>query len=380
MKILKISFDHINLFSDGISIDLTTSDRSSDRNQIYPLFKSISTQNVIGVVGPNASGKTTLLKLIRLAMSIVVMNKGLDDINVSDGIIKDNSQMTVYFYKDRAIYRLVSVIGLSDDANPEQRYFFKQEVISKKSESLVKNRAKLFEDGDFTFEIDRKSIEASVYNILKPQDSIVAAFASDDCICFDTLSTTNFNFFNKRSPSQMPWVNLFDDSIKSIESTEKDLTIEFKNSTEQLVCSNIFEAENYLSSGTIKGRHILQSIEIVLKKGGYLIIDEIENHLHKKLVQVIIGFFNDASINKNGATLIFSTHYSEIMDCIERKDNIYVLIRDKNYTSHVIRYSDRVSRNDIKKSDILISNYIEGTAPSYENILKAKELLWKLMN
>ena len=86
----------------------------------------------------------------------------------------------------------------------------------------------------------------------------------------------------------------------------------------------------------------------------------------------------DSRLNKNGGTLIFTTHYPELLDEYDRNDGICI-VRNRNgitaeNLSHILK------RNDIKKSDILISNYIEGTAPSYENILKAKELLWKLMN
>ena len=39
-------------------------------------------------------------------------------------------------------------------------------------------------------------------------------------------------------------------------------------------------------------------------------------------------FFLDKKVNKKGATLIFSTHYSELLDEFERNDNIYI-IRNK---------------------------------------------------
>ena len=36
------------------------------------------------------------------------------------------------------------------------------------------------------------------------------------------------------------------------------------------------------------------------------------------------------SLNKNGATLIFSTHYSEIIDMVPRTDMIYVATKEEN--------------------------------------------------
>jgi AAA15 family ATPase/GTPase len=55
----------------------------------------------------------------------------------------------------------------------------------------------------------------------------------------------------------------------------------------------LFDIVKVLSSGTIKGINFLENTYSVLKNGGYLIIDEIENHMHKKLVQTIIRFFTD---------------------------------------------------------------------------------------
>ena len=167
--------------------------------------------------------------------------------------------------------------------------------------------------------------------------------------------------------------------IEYIKSNKDECEIKFKNN-DQIIVAKTPETDEYLSSGTIKGSNIFYTIAFIMRTGGYLVIDEIENHIQKKLVQIIIGLFTDKDINKNGATLIFSTHYSEILDNIERKDNIYVLRRDQDFVSNVIKYSDFVDRNDIKKSEVLLSNYIEGTSPNYERINTVKELLCKLVN
>jgi len=140
------------------------------------------------------------------------------------------------------------------------------------------------------------------------------------------------------------------------------------------------EAADVVSSGTIKGSNVMSHISEVIKHGGYLVIDEIENHLNKKLVQMIIRLFTDNEINKKGACLLFATHYTEIIDTIERKDNIYVLRKDEDMSATICRYSDYVKRNDIKKSDVLLSNFIEGSAPSYDLIMKVREDLCKEMS
>ena len=70
---------------------------------------------------------------------------------------------------------------------------------------------------------------------------------------------------------------------------------------------------------------------------------------------------------------MFTTHYPEILDFIRRKDNIYFLVRDRNYHTEMIRYSDRVKRIENKKSEVFLSNYIKGTAPNYSEIAQLKK-------
>lgn len=40
-------------------------------------------------------------------------------------------------------------------------------------------------------------------------------------------------------------------------------------------------------------------------EGGYLFVDELENHFNREIVSTLIRFFMDNKVNKKGATLIF---------------------------------------------------------------------------
>ena len=137
----------------------------------------------------------------------------------------------------------------------------------------------------------------------------------------------------------------------------------------------LIELSNYLSSGTIKGINLFIDIEKTLKNGGYLIIDEIENHLHKSIIMNIIQMFAN-TLNKNGATLIFSTHYSEIIDMVPRTDMIYVATKEGNLIqlkkmSQVLGEEDR---NDKKKSEVLLSGKLDNT-PTYKDLKRVRSKL-----
>ncbi len=69
-----------------------------------------------------------------------------------------------------------------------------------------------------------------------------------------------------------------------------------------------------LSSGTTKGMLLYILMAASLQQGFDLIIDEIENHFHKTLVENMISLYKDKTVNRNNATLIFTTHYCELLD------------------------------------------------------------------
>ena len=74
---------------------------------------------------------------------------------------------------------------------------------------------------------------------------------------------------------------------------------------EELILNNAVELEQYLSSGTIKGIITFSMVKEVLTSGGYLLIDELENHFNKEIVVTLMRFFMDSSLNKSGSTLNF---------------------------------------------------------------------------
>jgi AAA15 family ATPase/GTPase len=176
------------------------------------------------------------------------------------------------------------------------------------------------------------------------------------------------------------YIKYFDPSIESIRILSKDVPSEktnvevtFKN--DSTIQVPLIELSNYLSSGTIKGINLFIDIEKMLKNGGYLIIDEIENHLHKSIIMNIIQMFAN-TLNKNGATLIFSTHYSEIIDMVPRTDMIYVATKEENLIqikkmSQVLGDEDR---NDKKKSEVLLSGKLNNT-PTYKDLKRVRSKL-----
>lgn len=384
MKVLRVIFDDIIIFNKSFDIDFTAPDKIIEDNGVYNIWKSINTLHTVALIGINAVGKTTALKLIRLAMEVVLNNKGLNENLVPTVFINEKTKtdgilMTIYFYKDDKVYKLESKIKFKRIEEDEIYFYYEEETLKSKAKSNVTNKDNIF---DFTEkqnykEIIRNDLNKELLEVLKDDDSIAIMATRKN------KTTVNIMFEDvkeKINPVQgsvnKRILNVFDENLNKLEKIEGQdgINIEFKNSNTKIETS-IIGLEEIVSSGTIKGQNIIRNAMIALRNGGYLIIDELENHLNKELVRMIVNIFNNKEINKNGACLFFTTHYAEILDSFDRKDNIYVLTRNKNHFTEINRYSDMVKRNELKKSDVILSNYIKGTAPKALNIKELEEYI-----
>ncbi|MCL2046226.1 MAG: ATP-binding protein [Oscillospiraceae bacterium] len=110
------------------------------------------------------------------------------------------------------------------------------------------------------------------------------------------------------------------------------------------------------SNGTIKIFGLLPYLARSILNGTTLLIDELDAKLHPFLLEYIISLYNNPSINKNGAQLIFTSHDLTTMnsDCFRRDEVWYVA---KNNQGAAKLYSlVEFARKDAKYD----KQYIEG--------------------
>ena len=386
MRILGITFKNINLFENGFYIDFIARDRVTDKNYVYNFNKDFHLQSTISIIGANATGKTSALELIDMALGIIIKQESLRTLQIPRSLIKENSTMIIDFFDEsnNTYYRLESIFNVSNNQDNEYTFFnikYKNEVLYSKKSSNVKNKSNINIFKPENIISTRKDLKNKL-SFLRDDDSILFYELKRDenyyNRTFKSLINENMmNYYRITGNASMTDINIFDESIDYIELDKSLLKVKFKNNSSELVCNTMPNQSYLLSSGTAKGGNILFWLKEIIRSGGYLVIDELENHFHKKIVQFIIELFNDTEINKKGATLIFTTHYSEILDSIERKDNIFILIRNKSYISEIIRYSDEIKRIENKKSEVFLSNFIKGTSPNYNSIQDFKESIWR---
>ena len=374
MRLLKMSVSGLTLFKDTIDIDFYTEQRvSGDNNEmVTPCFGNVYTNNVISIVGINASGKTSLLKIISF---IIDFMNGESINNIGNIDILDDTQkvtITVYFFDQKdGVFKLESEIIRVGNDKLDNRYIINNECLWCKKISRVKSKKDLFEFDDKCIIKERDNNA----EFLKDDTSIILSLNKNKNFYLkDLIQLTNLNFLRLIGDFPQELIAFLDPSIEyfSFDKITGESKLKFFD-REEIIVSNPVIFERYLSSGTIKGINVFINAMVVFEMGGYLIVDELENHFNREIVATLLRFFMNKSVNKNGATLIFSTHYAELLDEFERNDGIYI-VRNRNGIS-AQKLSNILTRNDIKKSEAFKSDFLEGTVPTYDSYMQLKKAI-----
>ena len=385
MRLLKIVIQNMPRFKGNIDIDFITRQRvaEDDKEKLFNVISnsntSIYTNPVISFIGLNASGKTTILKAISFAINLL-NNEALNNIKskeiLNDLSENENVKIISFFYNDNSIYKLETIIAKKiNPVDNEEKLIIMEERLWEKDANKVKTKKSIFDFNDSNIRIERNEKEQFLLNDV----SVMIAVNKEKQSNFpvrDMLMWTNHNMLNilGRFPKEL--LTFLDPSIEyfkcDVEKKSADIRLKFYGA-EEIILNRPSEIEKYLSSGTIKGINVFMNALLCFMEGGYLIVDELENHFNEEIVTTLVRFFMNPNVNKNGATLIYSTHYSELLDEYERNDCIYI-VRNRGGI-----YAENLSlilkRNDIKKSEAYESGYLEGTVPVYEAYMELKKVL-----
>ena len=351
MKLLKIIIEDVALFEKKIEIDFFSEARvsSDEKHELIHLFNNFYVNRTLTFTGLNASGKTQILNAIIVALNIIQAKS----INYSPRVILENSdasnilhlennkkvKYTIFFYDEKngnqTINKLESVISRRfDEEEGEYKYFFVDETFSSKKAKSVRSKKEIFNFTSIKEEHiitrnkgDKKylglSSDVSIINILFNLKKIEKLYYRD------TLSYTNFNVLSGYGNIPHELITYLDPSIEELKfvKNKKNKTVrvklKFKDQVNSIELDSIPELHSILSSGTVKGLGLFMDAFFTLRSGGVIIVDELENHFNREIVSTFINLFLDRKMNPNGAILIYSTHYSELLDIIPRNDSIY---------------------------------------------------------
>lgn len=378
MKILRITVNGLPLFKQELDLLFYTQQRVSedDKEKLYKIEPNYYLHTACAFIGINASGKTSVLKVINLALNIL-RNEPINHVesrNILGGC--ENASFKICFFDNkRNICCLETVVKSKKAKAGGYVYSIVEEKLWEKPVSRVKSKKYLTDFSGLRPIAARNTDEAYL-----PDDvSFIIAHnkkTNDRIDVFSLLSYTNINVLPFTDDIPLEVITFLDPTIEKLcfEKIEDKALIHLKfKGEEELILNNAVELEQYLSSGTIKGIITFSMVKEVLTSGGYLLIDELENHFNKEIVVTLMRFFMDSSLNKSGSTLIFTTHYSELLDEYDRNDAIYIVRNRNGITAENLSYI--LKRNDIKKSDAYQSGFLEGTTPAYEAYMRLKKNL-----
>ncbi len=322
-------------------------------------------------IGKNSSGKTTVLDLIMAVFEI--LNSGRLKKDYFE--YNDPFSIDVLFYVKPYIYRYVASFlndGLAD------KPFMKIVEESLTRTTYKESYRKDLSNAAF-FKID------SFAPNIGGDTSIVNKYANDGGFNFsaDILNdnTVYFGLFYDFLGEKifLDLLHLFDDSVEYIKPIKEEnnsfSSYLFKRySSIEPTRVDPLTLKKYLSAGTVRGINLYAISIIVFFNGGHIIVDEIERSFNRNLIENLLLMFNDKSINKKDGSIIYSTHYSELLDAGSRCDNVNVLHRFDDIISIKNMHTDYNVRTDMTKSAQFNQNTFD-TMVNYNHLIQLKDSL-----
>lgn len=389
MKLLKICFDHLKMFEGGLfDIDLFAADRvpASDES-VFELEKSIYSNNIIAFAGINATGKTTALNLIELACRIA-NGTPLRGLPTSLSTLFDGgTNFRCLLWNDGTFFLVESELG----ANPPGDGEFDEACLGFVDERIYAIPPKNLKRSALSSWEETKAAATLLYQRTEVKDPWIVLSSVDTSIAGAVMkgfagARNRMPLFRDDGFHLKEGFDGLDSVLKVFDSRIEHLEVE--DSGRAFVLTFVDAAPltlsaeglvEVLSSGTVRGLALVRRAMSALESGGYLLVDEIENHLNRQLVNVILDLFAAKKTNPRGATLVFTTHYPQLLDHVHRKDNVYFFVRSAA-GMELVKYGNRVKRIENKKSEVFASNYIPGTAPRYTDVKALQSMVAEVVS
>ena len=383
LELLKVKASGFKLLEDNFELDFTTRTRVYQKDklsEIEEIDKGLNTFRSIAFVGGNSSGKSTALSLV--LKTLLFLQTGRWEF-IPREFKKDSIDLNIVFYLEGFLYNYsctfnkieIDKLSIANIYSP---------ITNEKLIKLEYNKARgivnldlLNTNGVDESEILKSSLlDTSAIAKITGDKISVDEFSNNNIVNFDGNIVRNTFFASLNSCDKelvSSIIKLLDESIEYIICDNSDL-VKFKRINEKEIIISKLELLSILSSGTFRGVELYVRSINALKYGKVLIVDEIENCFHKNLVKNLLFIFNNKNINSKGAKLIFSTHYTEILDSLSRRDNIFITHKENGYVNSKNLYSDYDVRTELSKSN-QFDNNVFNTSFNYEQLLNVKELI-----
>lgn len=385
-------------FGEETSLVFEVNGNAPENNGYFVAKSGVRLSKVETVIGPNASGKTNLLKILPflkwLVIDSLVKSKPEDLIVVQPfafGEAKDQpTELAVVFEIDGKVYSYSISLNKQKIISEELKLtsFIKEKNSSKKIFSRSWNETKNHYDfsGDnfgvpnlenllrknasvigsvYQINPNHKEIEEIVKYWQRIETNVIeAGWLGDHLLInrlpqwFEALVFYSENDNLKQEAEKL--ISRFDLGLKGIkfskEKEENRLTIKDVQAVHLLNGEEQSLPVQYESSGTKQLFVLLKSILAALEKGSIAIVDEFDINLHPEMVMALFDLFIQPETNPKNAQLLLSTHSHMLLSKLD-KYQIVLVEKNENGISEAWRL-DEVS--DVRSDDNYYSKYIAG--------------------
>ncbi|MDD2274255.1 MAG: ATP-binding protein [Candidatus Pacebacteria bacterium] len=387
-------------FKDLTKVDFVVNKKAPINNSYFITETGSRLSKIETVIGPNASGKTNLLKVIPFLRWFIVHSFEID--------IEKNLPVKSFFYGDsekKPTY--FAVVFQIENKIYEYSVILDSKIIKKEELKVrVKNIKKTSTKKLFTREWDpinkKYKLSARNFNLPKVVD---ASQLQNKASLICTAARSNhkesqeiINFWRKIETNviEIGWLG---DSYSKDKGTQFYRAVNFYNNPQNKIIKerveellsqfdlglNSFNIEKdekegeaflrlnfnhsfggeikllpfiYESSGTKQLFIILKSILSVLNNGGIIVLDEFDASLHPSIVLKIFELFIHPETNPNNAQIIFSTHNHQILNSLD-KYQIILVEKNNEGVSEAWRLDEMGS--EVRIDDNFYAKYIAGT-------------------
>ena len=381
MKLLKLKVPRgYKMLCKDFEINFLTKTRvskSANNDDLIELENDFYYPKETAFIGKNSSGKSTTLELIHICLYLLQFGR-IPAVFFDD---EDKFSLEAIFYESGKLYKYCGdftcnklIAGEYLVINDEELSCGEYNSNTKKDLSNV--NYSIVPDFVAKASSDTSSISKYYNGALA---HLVVNFFEDGVDMFMPFYTIIENHYGLNS--FMKLVHLFDDSIEklipNVDANGKHDGFVFKrvNSKEKIV-SDGYLLKN-LSSGTIRGINLYGAAIVSFVHGSHLLVDELEKNFNKNLIGNLIQMINDPTLNRNNASLIYTTHYSELLDETKRCDNVNVLHREQDVITLKNMCLDYAQRTDMLKSSSFDQNAFDTTL-NYNRLMDLKRTLRKL--
>lgn len=391
------SFSCKNFYSFGelTTLDFEVNNNAPKNNGYFSAKSGTRLSKVETVIGPNASGKTNLLKILPLLKWLIVESFNLKpEANLpiqsfAFGEAKDQpTELSVVFEIDGKIYTYDFTLNkhriLSEELTAIE--FVKEKKGNKKLFARTWDEA----TSRYNFESENFNLPKEFDNLLRSNASVIGtAFRlnhkeSQEIAKFWQQIETNvieagwigdhllpnsiaqlgeaFDFFSENSALKEEAEKLlrrFDIGLSGFEIIKEKKENGFSINVR---AAHMFNGQKqylpvqYESSGTKQLFVLLKSILLALEKGSVAIVDEFDVNLHPEMVMALFDLFIQPETNPKNAQLLLSTHSHMLLSKLD-KYQIVLVEKNENGISEAWRL-DEVS--DVRADENYYSKYIAG--------------------